>query len=287
MPASVSMEMKPKKLLDLGGRLRIATTEPPKFYGLPSYYKDWIPANWANMSEHAQKDFFRKIERWHDALKEGPCNGPAPGEKVVYFIRHGMTNPDAKSDAMLLNLGREQARNLKLDPMLNKALGPDKTEQAQLLLVSPTRKCLQTALLGFADSRIPKWEIEPDLQSHVRGSMADPDLGVKLLTDLRQTSLLSQYESLPKGFETVQEAPLQKWRSFMRRLQKRPEQRIFVISDSSMVKEAGLDLGEGQVGAVTLTSKGEWRRVSPPTCWPTKLLDTRPYGKREIWIRDE
>jgi broad specificity phosphatase PhoE len=87
--------------------------------------------------------------------------GSTGNTKRVYFVRHGQGHHNVLweagqetaacelRDPGLTSLGWEQAEAVARDPLLQKALFGDETEQAQLVVVSPLRRTTETAIGAF------------------------------------------------------------------------------------------------------------------------------------------
>jgi len=84
-------------------------------------------------------------------------------KKVLYLIRHGQgvhnvlyesgrhEESHAVLDPSLTEVGFQQAKDVAADPLLQKALHGTADEKVQLVVVSPLRRTLQTAIGAFGD----------------------------------------------------------------------------------------------------------------------------------------
>ena len=89
--------------------------------------------------------------------------------KRVWLIRHGEAEHNKAagtvgreaarrmSDPGLTHLGREQARQVPADALLKDALGTSGSGRAELIVVSPLLRTLQTAMEAFGFSPLEKF----------------------------------------------------------------------------------------------------------------------------------
>eukprot|EP00421_Protoceratium_reticulatum_P009840 CAMPEP_0168358606 /NCGR_PEP_ID=MMETSP0228-20121227/1206_1 /TAXON_ID=133427 /ORGANISM="Protoceratium reticulatum, Strain CCCM 535 (=CCMP 1889)" /LENGTH=235 /DNA_ID=CAMNT_0008371195 /DNA_START=55 /DNA_END=759 /DNA_ORIENTATION=- len=180
-------------------------------------------------------------------------SGPQDEEKVVFFVRHGEAQHNVGMDfsipdPVLTPRGEEQSFSLKANAFLAAALSDDARWRAQLLVVSPLRRTVQTAALGFGG--LAPWLLEPDIQeaNAFPCDTASPELGAALLRELRMPELLAQYEALPEGwcrkegaYAPGKELLLARFRRFTDRLRHRPEASFVVVTHDHVLK-AGLGL---------------------------------------------
>lgn len=257
------------------------TTPAPTWNGFPLYYEGRLPGSFANMSHMERQDFFFRMERWHERLQDAEkrrCRAPRPGEKVVYFVQHGEAIPKT-DDAPLMQLGLAQSGNFRYDPQLARALSQDPRERAQLVVVSPARKALQTAVRGFAEV-LPDatWEVDSDVRGYgwVEGTLI-PQFGATALYELASNAtfaqpsaaLLAQYRQLPPEWHRSTKPHKDRWFDFVDRLRSRPEDRIIVVTHSGMIKQANITKSHsGEIQLAALLPDKTWRRLSPPDCWP-------------------
>mmetsp|Transcript_5447 Transcript_5447/g.7116 ORF Transcript_5447/g.7116 Transcript_5447/m.7116 type:complete len:248 (+) Transcript_5447:283-1026(+) len=80
--------------------------------------------------------------------------------KKLWFVRHceGEHNIEENfdlKDPSLTAKGINQANRIASDILLKEALGSDPKKRAQLIVSSPLRRCLQTALVAFDGQEIP------------------------------------------------------------------------------------------------------------------------------------
>jgi len=257
------------------------TTPAPTWMGLPLYYEGKTPAHYFNMSHMERQDFFFRVERWHDRMKaaqEKKCRSPRPGEKTVYFVQHADAVPKT-DDAPLWDLGLAQSKNYRYDPQMARAVSQDPNQRAQLIVTSPARKALQSAVIGFSDllPDVP-WEINTDARGFgwVEGTLV-PELGATALYELSanatyeqsSTNLLSQYRDLPKDWHKSTKPHKDRWYDFVDYLLERPEQRMIIVTHSGMIKNANITkTHSGEVHVAALLPDRTWRKLSPPDCWP-------------------
>lgn len=257
------------------------TTPAPTWNGLPIWYKDHVPLEYFNMTHMQRQDFFFRMERWHLETQEWEekqkCRSPREGEKVVYFIQHGDV-PTKQDDAPLWDLGILQSRNVKYDPMMQKAI-LDPKHRPQVVMVGPARKTLQTAVVGFSDI-FPEaaWELETDIRGFgfVEGNLV-PALGSSALYNMSSTPefsksatmLLSQYRDLPQNWDKDSKPHKDRWFDFTDNLLHRPEERFIVVTHAGMIKQANATKTHpGSVNIRALLPDRSWRKLSPPQCWP-------------------
>mmetsp|Transcript_123601 Transcript_123601/g.344118 ORF Transcript_123601/g.344118 Transcript_123601/m.344118 type:complete len:255 (+) Transcript_123601:48-812(+) len=223
---------------------------------------------------------------WRRPKQEGKrLVGPQPEEKIAYFVRHGEAWHNAKTDYSipdpdLTPKGEEQAFSLRSNPQLVAALSSDKGFRAQLLVVSPLRRTLQTAAVGFGDlqPQLP-WLIEPDIQekNSVPCDTGAPDLGAAFLAQLGRPDLQKQYESLPEGWHRKEGAYAPdvkllraRFQRFTDRLRDRPE-KIFIVVAHDHVLSAGLNLQKRfancEVRPYAMTPRGVWRELPRDGSW--------------------
>jgi len=253
------------------------------YNGLPLYYKGHVPPDFFDMTNSSRQDFYYRIEKWHKLLVEwgDNCQSPQPGEKVVYLIQHGENlgntisklGSEEEIDAKLCPVGEEQARNLALDPMLAKALSADASFRPELIVTSPARKAMQTAIVGFQEI-LPNasWLVDADIAGFglegIHGQPR-PNLGTAMLEEFGRDDLLKQYRELPAGWAVDGREGKKKWEEFVGRLKERPEHTIAIITHNQVIKLAGYSkVHAGEVRVAALTPSGEFRRLSPPDCWP-------------------
>jgi len=279
-----------KKRVSFGQKLRNffkeeeeeTTTPKPMYFGLPAYYEGHLPENYLNMTHMERQDFFFRMERWHDQTEEWKakqrCRSPRPGEKVVYFVTHGEAVPK-EDDAPIWELGVNQASNVRNDPLITKGISNDTDYRVQVVMVSPARKAMQSAVIALGDV-LPdaSWEIETDVRGYgwVEGSLI-PSLGATALYNLssvslfRQTasSLLSQYRGLPENWSKNTKPHKDRWFDFMDHMLERRETNFAIVTHGGMIKQANASkVHPGEVTLRALLPDKTWRKLSPPDCWP-------------------
>lgn len=221
--------------------------------------------------------------------------GPRPDDKVVYFVRHGQAWHNQLldwnlPDPELTPKGEEQSFSLQSGSRLAAALSADAGRRAELLVVSPLRRTLQTALVGFGDLKPPlPWLLEPDIQEKnaVACDTAVLELGAACLETAGRADLREQYERLPEGWHRKEGvyAPDDKllqarFKRFAERLRDRPE-RIFIVVTHDHMLAGGLSLertskfANGEVRPYALTPRGQWRALPPEGSWLHESRDAR------------
>jgi len=221
----------------------------------------------------------------HSRRGDQPCYPSlAAGDKLVYFIRHGEgvhnTGKWWVRDAPLTPNGITQAEQLVDNPLLAGVLSNDPDRRAQLLVISPARRTMQTALVAFGHLNPPiaKWELSKEIQESAAVNMdsicnwADPDEGAPVLIEANRTDLLEQYQSLPFGWEFHEgyltpdwEHGVARFQTFTQDLLKHSEQRIMVVTHGDFLwVSLYLNLTNAGVASVTLKADGQWHRN--PAC---------------------
>lgn len=237
------------------------------------------------------------------ALRQPPAGRPAvpnctslllanlpQGEKVIYFVRHAEAKHNLpgpvgraalmyESDTDLTPKGEEQARNVRRDPLLSAALSHNESQRAQLVLVSPLRRAMRTAIYGFgstdrSDRPIP-FALDPRLQenSDCMANMGEVAKGRATLLDCKRPDLLQMYSQLPDGWiikpfpqETVEHSKL-RFAGVTKEILARPEKRIIVVSHGLfMLTNIGLLPNNCGVLPFSLSAKGVWRSLLPKEC---------------------
>jgi len=202
----------------------------------------------------------------------GPCKSPQTGDKIVYFVRHGKKVLN-EEDPSLSKLGKVQAKHLRMEPLLAAALSANASHRAQLLLVSPLKRTMETALLGFGGLFPPEqWLLDPDIMESEISDKPKDDANTALLASFDAPTLLEQYRKLSidwaddKGDHKARYKA--KWDRFVDLLRTRPERRFVVVSHHWFIENTGHNLNEGQVGISALAPSGEFRQLDAPSCWP-------------------
>lgn len=274
---SLKLSGTPEGSSRLSASLAHQDAQPPQVWGLP-----------------------RMCRAKHRALQRrgtgGSCNAftltacnrgmePKEGEKVVYFIRHGEQR-NQPEDGNLTMLGETQARNLRENPLLARALSGDPGQRAQVIFVSPMARTMHTAVLGFGELGI---STIVDVNLVELASEPTRAEGEALLRNINATGLMKQYASIWKSTDqgdalawgpqegsssskqqTVPTTLEERTARFVERLQHRPEQRIIVIGHNNYFKTAGIYVkGFGTMAARVLGRNGEWREATSPACWPS------------------
>mmetsp|Transcript_95513 Transcript_95513/g.221557 ORF Transcript_95513/g.221557 Transcript_95513/m.221557 type:complete len:261 (+) Transcript_95513:48-830(+) len=214
-------------------------------------------------------------------VQNSSCEKLAPGEKIVYFIRHGeaMNNlgdhniDEHMRDAPLTQRGKEQATQLRHKKLLSDALGGNTSHRVQLIVASPMMRTLETALLAFNDMTAPRpsWvlsavirEGDPDVPTWLC-NYGDDNKGQQLIRKYQRMDLLMQYHALPLGWSentgyykcTVPQVQ-KRFHDFKRWLLTRPESRIIVLTHGKIMYLAtGARLGNCGILPVRMNSRGD------------------------------
>mmetsp|Transcript_78927 Transcript_78927/g.209610 ORF Transcript_78927/g.209610 Transcript_78927/m.209610 type:complete len:327 (-) Transcript_78927:110-1090(-) len=254
------------------------------YFGLPPYYEGRLPPNYLNMSFPARQDFYHRVERWHQLIEDdkGECRAPEPGEKVFYFIQHGMNLGDsplqvghtAEKDSVLDPIGQVESENIATDPLVKKALlSGDPRYKPQVVIMSPARKAIQTALIGLGPFlRNATWDFSADICGFglegIHGK-PHPEMGVQLLQEVGVPELLERYNQLPPNWVKDVRDHKPKWANFVEQMVNRTEERFVVVTHNQVIKLAGFPkVSPGQVVIAGMSPKGKFRALSPPDCWP-------------------
>uniref|UniRef100_A0A7S2HD81 Uncharacterized protein n=1 Tax=Haptolina brevifila TaxID=156173 RepID=A0A7S2HD81_9EUKA len=177
--------------------------------------------------------------------KPAPLDVPTPtlsSGKKIFFVRHGEGEHNVASasgnqaayliaDAQLSSKGVEQSMKLMQHPAFCSASGHMCVPE--LLVVSPLRRTMLTAILGFnSDTPII---LRPDMQENglTPADCAQPDLGIEMLRKQGRTSLCDMYESLPEDWHIKgslwKRSVSQRFATILEWLETRPEQSIVVV----------------------------------------------------------
>ena len=186
------------------------------------------------------------------AMSESVDRGAA--ELRLTFIRHGQAEHNAAFldglaggrilDPQLTSLGEAQARGLRADGLVARVFADDPPE---LIVVSPLRRALQTAWLGFGGG-LPCLAIAELQETHPSPcDTGDPALALAFArsTGPDGRGLVSALESLPAGWheksaDYADERLVQRrWRTFLQAVASRPERSILVLGHHN-VFAAGL-----------------------------------------------
>jgi len=236
----------------------------------------------ALVGAHAKKKKPSFFSKTHDVLGDPSLK---TGEKLVYFIRHAEGTHNLgnlwERDAPLTDDGLSQATHLLNNRLLSQALSHDPERRVQLIIMSPMRRTMQTALAAFNNLQPPieHWELSPDIQETGSFGMdppcnqGDPSAGPVLLADYNRTDLASDYSKLPKSWEVHsgdlepgEEHVRARFKRFTKTLLQHPEQRIFVVTHGDfLLVNLGVYRGNAGVLKRTLTEDGNWHETSCAT----------------------
>jgi len=175
--------------------------------------------------------------------------------KIVHWIRHAQgvhqrnlfVNSFLLVDPKLTRIGRTQARNLLDSPLLAAALY-NVTQRAQLVIASPMRRTMETALLGFNESlHQARWLLDADIQE-IPGVLAcnrgDALKGAPMLSRFGREDLLRVYNKLDpswterSGGRYGDSSQPRRFREFTHRLERYPEERVVVVSHGLLMMRA-------------------------------------------------
>eukprot|EP00408_Alexandrium_pacificum_P027315 CAMPEP_0171190332 /NCGR_PEP_ID=MMETSP0790-20130122/18802_1 /TAXON_ID=2925 /ORGANISM="Alexandrium catenella, Strain OF101" /LENGTH=371 /DNA_ID=CAMNT_0011655461 /DNA_START=75 /DNA_END=1190 /DNA_ORIENTATION=+ len=229
-----------------------------------------------------------------------PCNTTLfPGERLVYFVRHGQAWSNKLPwvegglllDPLLTPLGVEQAKNISSNPVIADALSSDPSLRAELVVVSPMRRTLETAIFGLNSSlpvsEVP-WRLDADIME-VSGLPCDslnPVGIVPFLKSLGRADLVAQYEELPPDcfnhtgrFATDDAAVRARFNAFTESLLRSDKQRVVAVAHQELLRIglgtwvngtfAGGPLFKlAEVRSYALAADGSYRPLSDINCFP-------------------
>mmetsp|Transcript_28739 Transcript_28739/g.82219 ORF Transcript_28739/g.82219 Transcript_28739/m.82219 type:complete len:273 (+) Transcript_28739:105-923(+) len=208
-------------------------------------------------------------------------------EKVIYFVRHaeathnlegpvGISALLNEADTDLTPAGAQAARLVSREPYLAPALSQNKSQRAQLIVTSPMRRAMRTALYAFGNAEPPvPFVLEPKLQevASFKANTADPAKGMALLQELDRPGMLEQYTTLPSGWhrqpgdEVDMNLVKARFRNLTDMLLARPEQCIIAVTHGQFIAEnLGYLLANGEALPYSLSAKGKWSSILPPRC---------------------
>jgi len=123
-------------------------------------------------------------------------------------------------------------------------------ERAQLVVASPLVRTMETAIIGFSDVlKDANWLLDADLQEFpawggkLKCNAANTSAGRGLLTQYQRDDLIPQYDNLnptwtdrkSERFKDGRES--ERFDAFTKRLAKREESRIIVVSHGNVMKD--------------------------------------------------
>jgi len=201
------------------------------------------------------------------------CRKPKDDEKLVYLVVHA--EAEDGSDGVLTSRGEEQARALRSDPRLQLALSQDPQRRVGAVIMAPSRKAMQTAMLGFRDV-LPDaaWDIDPDIKGQGAQNQAVPELGKPMLKQLgASVELLSKYSQHYDHQHMGKQK--ERFSRFVSHLYERPEKNIIVVTTEYEAHLAGAELSDGEARIFALANdpleadeNGAFRMLSKPQRWP-------------------
>lgn len=231
------------------------------------------PHKTAEVEEHHHKH--EKVKEAHGTgsrskeANEVHCAAPEPGDKVVYFLRHQLQDFKLGSDPPLLDAILQMTYFTRANPKLAAAVSSNERHRAQLVLVSPFTRTMETAVLGFGGLFGPdQFKLNTDLMEYQVSDRATPKNGEAMLTKLNATDMLQKYRQLPEGWVDSAGDHVERWKRFEEYLRQSTEERFIVVSHHWMMKRAGHALHYGEVGISAFTPSGEWKMLDDPSCWP-------------------
>lgn len=198
------------------------------------------------------------------AAEEFTTTGPP---RRIFFIRHsqgehnaakeaGSTSTYLLEDAKLSARGEQQATTLAHAPAFQDDDG--RSTMPELVLCSPLRRTMQTAMLGFGSAT--PCVLRPDLQETNLApcDSARPELGEALLQAEGWHALLDAYRALPQGWHVKggkawRASVKERFKLFVEWLGTRPERSIAVVTHHDFLKaNLGVSFATGEVRAYCL-----------------------------------
>jgi len=204
------------------------------------------------------------------------CIKPIEGEKLIYLVVNGEAVDDR--DGVLTEKGKKWAGDLGQDPNLQLALSQEKFGRAAVVIMSPLRRAMETAMLGFRE-KLPdaKWEISEELVGNLINDI-DPEAGGAYLSSIRAApDVVQQYEKASKAEPIVEiEDKPDHMQRFAKQLFDRPEKTFIVVATEyeALLMNARVRTGETELMALThergLISKkafGAFHPLTDPAFW--------------------
>lgn len=189
--------------------------------------------------------------------------------RTLYFIRHcegehnacrdsGGSSSYLIADAMLSPKGEEQAATLASDSAFHDA-ETGKTTLPELVVASPLRRTMQTALLGFGSADVA-WALRPELQetSMMPCDCAQPELGAELLASMAGgAALAGEYAGLRQDFHVKgsgwRSTVLDRFKAVLLWLSTRPELTVAIVTHHDFLKSnLARSFAPGEVSAYRL-----------------------------------
>lgn len=211
---------------------------------------------------------------------EGPCRAPTPGEKLLYFVQAGAYDSENEDDGRLAQDSAEDiAKHLKKNPMLKKAIYGNASERAELVITSPKRAAMETAILGFGKlMKNVTWEVSPDIRPGSAERYYEKEDGTAMLLELGFSDKLEKDYSgkYAKGHGKHGGSHDHRWHKFMDEIRLSDKSRFIVVAHSWHTDQTGMNLEPGEVGVVNLKAsppdfdwfgKGAFRILDKPECW--------------------
>jgi len=222
--------------------------------------------------------------------------------KSVCFIRHGqaMHNIPYEQgkrdeaikilDPELSDLGKEQAKGVQTDPLLLEAMGGEDGNGIELVVVSPLRRTIQTALLALekwlAGKEGRKLVLMPDLQE--TGEVpCDTGSPIDKIKDIFKEQLhLLDFSAMYDGWERKEGVNLDTAKTIQARLGRfelwlkgRPEHSAVVVAHHNLL--LGLlrvSFRNCEVRRLGLKGDGTWHAIKPhvTTSDAVSNLNTQP-----------
>lgn len=206
-----------------------------------------------------------------DANAAASTSGSGPGPSKVFFLRHGQSEANAQKidvpDALLTDLGRVQAQAWHGD------IG---RFNCQLVIVSPLRRAIQTALLAYASV-----DVHIEICRHAREMWWDE----KANTPSTEETIRALLSNLPRGEAVccleqaldVSDAPAtehESIRALKQELASRSEDVVCVVCHWGVINAmCGENADNGQVVECRRTPNGQFiveRHHDPPRAPRTK-----------------
>mmetsp|Transcript_28260 Transcript_28260/g.64004 ORF Transcript_28260/g.64004 Transcript_28260/m.64004 type:complete len:284 (+) Transcript_28260:77-928(+) len=226
-----------------------------------------------------------------DPTQDHRCIKPEEKEKIVYLVVHGETTDDER-DPMLTEEAKKWAGSLKQDPTFQLALSEDVKRRADLVIMAPLRRTMETALLAFGKELAEaRWELSPDIQGTEYGQV-DEEAGTLMLADLHaRPEFVEKYEDLNAAYEP-EDGKIDHMLRFTLQLINRPEKNIIVVATRYEALLMNTAIKEGQTKLLALTGApggigkrafGAYHPLSAPEFWEDCIQAADPANS---WMDD-
>jgi len=192
---------------------------------------------------------------------------PELPQQRIYFIRHaqgehnvakdaGLSSSYLMKDPLLSELGEGQARALAAHPAFLSESG-DAPAPPELVVASPLRRTMMTAMLGFGAGMPCVLRAELQETGMVPSDCASPELGLELLEAMGWDALRAEYLSLPEDWQIKgslwKHSVRDRFAQIVAWLGTRPERSVAVVSHHDFFKTSlGVSLQPAEVRMCTL-----------------------------------